>query len=105
KQLFLQAVCIFLALTVLFPLFWVISLALDPNPGLRPKGLIPSGATLDNFVDVIRQPTINPISFFDLAKNSFILAISSAAVSVLIAVAAAYAFSRLHFPGRTVLML
>jgi len=105
KQLFLQAICMFIALSVLFPLLWVFSLALDPTDRLRPAGLIPSGATLDNFVEVIRQPTINPISFFDLAKNSFMLASSVAIISVLLGVAAAYAFSRLHFRFRTVLML
>jgi arabinogalactan oligomer/maltooligosaccharide transport system permease protein len=105
KQLALQLICGFIALSVLLPLFWVLSLALDPTDRLRPAGLIPSGATLDNFVEVIRQPTINQISFFDLAKNSFLLASSVAAISVLLAVAAAYAFSRLHFRFRTVLML
>jgi len=105
KQLVLQAICIFIALSVLLPLLWVFSLALDPTDRLRPAGLIPSGATLDNFAEVIRQPTINPISFFDLAKNSFLLATSVAAISVLLAVAAAYAFSRLHFRFRSVLML
>jgi ABC-type maltose transport systems, permease component len=105
KQAVLQTICLFIAASVIFPLLWVLSLALDPTPGLRPRGLIPPGATLDNFVQVIRQPTINQISFFDLAKNSFILASSTATVSVLIAVTAAYAFSRLHFRLRTVLML
>ena len=105
KQLVLQAICIFIALSVLLPLLWVFSLALDPTDRLRPAGLIPSGATLDNFAEVIRKPTINPISFFDLAKNSFLLATSVAAISVLLGVAAAYAFSRLHFRFRSVLML
>ena len=105
KQILLQAICLFVALTVIFPLLWVLSLALDPAPGLRPKGLIPEGATLDNFVDVLRQPTTNPISFFDLAKNSFLLASTTAAISVAIAVTAAYAFSRLKFRLRSFLML
>ena len=105
KQAFLQAICIFIAASVIFPILWVLSLALDPTDRLRPVGLIPSGATLDNFVEVIRQPTINRISFFELAKNSFILASSTAAISIAIAVTAAYAFSRLRFRLRTILML
>jgi len=105
KQAFLQAICLFIAFSVLFPLLWVLSLALDPTDRLRPAGLIPTGATLDNFVEVIRQPTINQISFLELAKNSFILAASTATISILIAVTAAYAFSRLRFRLRTVLML
>ncbi|MEP7379427.1 MAG: ABC transporter permease subunit [Chloroflexota bacterium] len=105
KQILLQAICIFVAMSVLFPLLWVLGLSLDPTNPLRPSGIIPNGATLDNYIDVIRQPTINPISFFDLAKNSFILATTAATVSVVLAVAAAYAFSRLQFRGRQVLML
>ena len=75
KQALFQTICIFIALSCLLPLFWVLSLALDPADRLRPAGLIPTGATLDNFFEVLRQPTINPISFFDLAKNSFLLAV------------------------------
>jgi arabinogalactan oligomer/maltooligosaccharide transport system permease protein len=105
KQLALQAICLLIAFTVIFPMLWVLSLALDPADRLRPEGLIPSGATLDNFVEVLRQPTINDISFFELAKNSFILASSTAIISVGIAVFAAYAFSRLKFRLRTILML
>ena len=105
KQAILQAICLFIAFTVVFPLLWVLSLALDPTERLRPAGLIPTGASLDNFQEVIRQPTINPISFFELAKNSFILASSAAAISIVLAVFAAYAFSRLRFRLRTVLML
>ena len=105
KQALLQALCIFITLSVLFPLLWVVSLAIDPTDQLRPRSLIPAGATLDHFVDVIRQPTINPISFVDMAKNSFILASSTATISVLLAVFAAYAFSRLRFRLRSVLML
>jgi arabinogalactan oligomer / maltooligosaccharide transport system permease protein len=107
KQAVLQAVCIFIAFTVLFPIMWVFSLALDPRGLSRPDGLnlIPPGASLDSFVDVIRQPTSNPIGFLDLAKNSFILAISTSVISIGIGVSAAYAFSRLQFRGRQILML
>src|SRR3954468_2147063 len=104
-QLALQALCLFITATVLLPLLWVVSLAVDPSNALRPTSLIPSGATLNNFIDVLNQPTSNPISFWELAKNSFILAATSATISVLLAVTAAYAFSRLRFRGRTILML
>jgi arabinogalactan oligomer / maltooligosaccharide transport system permease protein len=107
RQALLQALCVFIAFTVLFPIMWVFSLALDPRGLPRPDGLnlIPPGASFDSFADVIRQPTSNPISFFDLAKNSFILAISTSVISIGIGVSAAYAFSRLQFRGRQVLML
>ena len=54
---------------------------------------------------MIAQPTSDPISFLELAWNSFVLASSVALFSVLIGVLAAYVFSRLKFPGRAVLMI
>ena len=107
KQAVLQALCVFVAFTVLFPIMWVVSLALDPRGLPRPDGLnlIPPGASLDSFVEVIHRPTTNPIDFLGLAKNSFILAVSTSTFSVAVGVSAAYAFSRLRFRGRQVLML
>ena len=107
KQAFFQALCVFVTFTVLFPIMWVVSLALDPRGLPRPEGLnlIPPGASLNAFVEVIQRPTTNPIDFLGLAKNSFILAISTSTFSVAIGVLAAYAFSRLRFIGRQALML
>jgi arabinogalactan oligomer/maltooligosaccharide transport system permease protein len=107
KQLVLQLICLVIAFTVIFPVLWIFSLALDPRNLSRPEGLnlIPQGASLKSFQDALAQPTGNPISFLELAFNSFKLAISTAVFSVLIGVFAAYAFSRLQFRGRQVLML
>jgi arabinogalactan oligomer/maltooligosaccharide transport system permease protein len=106
-QILLQLLCLLITFTVLFPVLWVVSLALDPRNLSRPDGLnlIPPGASLQAFADVIRQPTSNPVSFLELAFNSFKIAISAAVLSVLIGVMAAYAFSRLKFRGREVLMI
>ena len=104
-QILLQVLCIFVAVTVLFPIAWIFSLALDPRNLSRPTGLIPPGASLDAFARVLAQPTSDAISFLELARNSFFLASGVAAVSVLIGVLAAYAFSRLRFRFREVLMI
>ena len=107
KQLILQLLCIAIAFTVIFPMLWVVSLALDPRNLSRPDGLnlIPPGASLRAFADVIRQPTSNPVSFLELAFNSFKIAITASLFSVAIGVSAAYAFSRLSFRGRQILMV
>lgn len=107
KQALFQALCVFITFTVMFPILWVVSLALDPRGLPRPEGLnlIPPGASLDSFIEVLERPTTNPIDFLGLAKNSFILAISTSLFSVAIGVLAAYAFSRLQFRGRQILML
>jgi arabinogalactan oligomer / maltooligosaccharide transport system permease protein len=104
-QVFLQLICLLITATVLLPIVWIFSLALDPRNLSRPQGLIPPGASLDAFARVLAQPTSDQISFLELARNSFVLASSVALFSVLIGVLAAYAFSRLHFRGREVLMI
>jgi arabinogalactan oligomer / maltooligosaccharide transport system permease protein len=107
RQAVLQALCLVVLFTVMFPVLWVVSLSLDPLNRSRPQGLnlIPSGATLDAYIAALQQPTNNPISFLGLTLNSIKIAVGTSVVSVAIGVTAAYAFSRLRFRGREVLML
>jgi arabinogalactan oligomer/maltooligosaccharide transport system permease protein len=96
-----------ISFTVIYPLLWIVSISLDPRNISRPTTLtlIPPGASLAAYVRVIQQPTPNPVSWPQLAFNSLALAGGTALVSVLIGVFAAYAFSRLKFRGRQVLMI
>jgi len=107
RQALLQALCVFVLLTVLFPVVWVFSVSLDPLNRSRPEGLsiIPANASFAAYEQVIKQPTNNPITFVELLRNSLTVALGTSIVSVIIGVFAAYAFSRLRFRGREVLML
>ncbi|MDQ3689164.1 MAG: ABC transporter permease subunit [Chloroflexota bacterium] len=107
RQLLLHAFLLMVTATVLFPIAWILSMSLDPRGLSRPQDLtlIPPGATLDAFAQVIEQPTANPVSLPVLMFNSFKLAIGSAAVSLALGVLAAYAFSRLRFRFRQTLMI
>jgi arabinogalactan oligomer/maltooligosaccharide transport system permease protein len=107
RHLALQLICLGITATVVFPLMWIVSMALDPRNLSRPTDLtlIPPGASLDAFAKVLAQPTLNPVSFWQLALNSLFIAAVIALASVTIGVLAAYAFSRLKFPGRGVLMI
>jgi arabinogalactan oligomer / maltooligosaccharide transport system permease protein len=107
QQIILQIILLLITVTVLFPLVWIVSMALDPRNLARPDGLnlIPPGASFDAFAKVIAQPTSNPISFIGLALNSMKIAIFSAGIAVGIGILAAYAFSRLKFRGREGLMI
>ncbi|MGZ9159901.1 MAG: sugar ABC transporter permease [Candidatus Limnocylindrales bacterium] len=107
QQILLQILCLLIAFTVLFPILWVVSMSLDPRNISRPYELtlIPPGASLDAYARVWAQPSANEVSFLTLAKNSLLLATGTALFSVAIGVTAAYAFSRLRFPGRQVLMI
>ena len=107
RQALLQALCVFILLTVLFPVVWVFSVSLDPLNRSRPEGLsiIPANASFAAYEQVIKQPTNNPITFVELLRNSLTVALGTSIISVIIGVFAAYAFSRLRFRGREVLML
>jgi arabinogalactan oligomer / maltooligosaccharide transport system permease protein len=107
RQLAVQALLLFIAFTVVFPILWIVTLSLDPRNLSRPIDLklIPTGASLQAYIDVIKQPTNNKISFLGLTLNSLKLAAGTAAASVLVGVLAAYSFSRFRFKGREGLML
>ncbi len=106
RQLLLQLLCLAIAVTVLFPILWIVSMALDPT-NVRPTGLslIPKNASIQAFQTVIAQPTVNPVSFVQLALNSLLIAVLISFASVTIGVLAAYAFSRMRFRGREILMI
>jgi len=107
RQILYQLLCLFIAFTVIFPILWILSLSLDPRGLTRPDGLnlIPPGISFEAYANVLEQPTSNPVSFLELARNSFLVASLTAVAAVLIGVSAAYAFSRLNFRGREVLMV
>ena len=107
RQLLLQALCIAVALTVLFPLIYVFGVALDPRNIIRPDGLtfIPPNPSFAAFSNAIAKPSPNPISFVNLALNSMKLALTTSLISAGFGVSAAYAFSRLQFRLRSVLMI
>lgn len=105
QQLIIQAFLLFVAFTVLFPIMWIVSLSFDAS-GLRPEfSFIPAEFTLDAYKKILEQPTANPVSFTQLTFNSFKLAGGVSFFSVLVGILAAYAFSRMKFPGRELLML
>ncbi|MCU0495366.1 MAG: ABC transporter permease, partial [Chloroflexaceae bacterium] len=107
QQLILQLFCLTIAASVLFPVMWIVSLSLDPRNISRPTELtlIPPGASLTAYLDVLDRPTANDVTFAQLALNSFKLAAGVSFASVMIGVSAAYAFARFKFAGRQALMI
>ncbi len=103
----LQIFLLIVLATILFPVLWIVSMSLDPRDFSRPQGLsiVPPGATLNSYQTVLTEPSPNPVTFFQLLRNSLIVAGGTAFGSVIIGMTAAYAFSRLIFPGRKIGML
>ncbi len=97
--------------TVLFPIMWIFSLALDPRNIGQPLELrlIPPGASLQAFDKVLLQPfellckdpsnLSSCMTFGTLLKNSLIVALGTSLVAVILGSSAAYAFSRFALSG------
>ncbi len=117
KQIGLQLFLLAVTATVLFPILWILSMALDPRNIDKPLmlTLIPPGASLDAFKRVLFEPfqllcsdpgdPSSCMTFGLLLKNSLIVALGTSVLAVLLGCTAAYAFSRFKFIGRKMGML
>lgn len=106
RQLLLQLLCILIAAEVLFPIMYVITLSLSSKE-TRPSSLelFPKEISFIAYKQVLDRPTANPVTFLELLRNSFLLSVGVGLTALLVAVSAAYAFSRFKFKMRQVLMV
>ena len=86
--------------TTLFPLYWLLVLALTPNQQINDMGFVPKGFNPAVFVEIFQR-----LPFHRFMINSFVLAILTTAIVLVLASLAGYVFGRLEFPGRRPLML
>ncbi len=117
KQIFLQIFLLAVTASVLFPILWIFSMALDPRDIDKPLSLtlIPPGASFKAFEKVLFEPfnllckdPSNPAScmtFGKLLANSLLVALGTSVAAVVLGSSAAYAFSRFKFIGRQAGML
>ena len=102
RQIVFNAILIIVCLIVLYPVLWVLMMAITPNEiaGVS-SSLIPQQVTFDNFIDVVsRVDDYGNHLFLHQLKNSVLVAAITTALGVLLACTAAYGFSRLNFVGR-----
>jgi arabinogalactan oligomer / maltooligosaccharide transport system permease protein len=97
KRLVVHAILVFSCVVAIYPLLQVITISLRPGDRLfsTDLGLIPQGATLQSYSDVLFHS-----DFFIWVYNSLVVATTAAIIGVCFAVPAGYAFSRFKFPGR-----
>ncbi len=100
KKALLFTGIVFLVVFCLFPIVWMLVVSFSKSPSFLVKGHF--SFTLQNYADILR---IKSMHFMDYLRNSFIVAIVSAAFTTLIASFAAYAVSRINFKGRAVLII
>jgi len=99
RAMFVVAAVFFLV-TTLFPLYWLVVLALTPAEAISNVGLLPNGFNPAAFVTVFEK-----VPFHWYVFNSFVLGLLTTIVVLFLASLAGYVFGRLDFPGKTPLML
>lgn len=90
-----------LAVWTIFPILMTLSISFKSKADVfADPGLIPSNPTLEGYRSVIEQQGFQGAFF-----NSVIVGLGTAALTLLLAVPAAYAFARFRFRGRHLLLL
>jgi arabinogalactan oligomer/maltooligosaccharide transport system permease protein len=106
RQLLIQVLCLFILFSVMFPIMYIVTLSLSSKT-TRPSSLqlIPTEISFTAYKQVLDHPTGNPVTFTELLRNSVALSVGVGLVALLVAVTAAYSFSRFNFKMREVLMV
>jgi arabinogalactan oligomer/maltooligosaccharide transport system permease protein len=97
KRILIHLVLIIACAVAIYPVLRVITVSLRPTGSVFSMDLsiIPPGATLDSYSYILTQT-----DFWQWLGNSLIVSVVTAAVALLLAAPAAYAFSRFKFAGR-----
>lgn len=83
----------------LIPVLWIMSLSLKDPSTLADGNFVPTKWSLANYRGIFKQ-TI----FTDALRNSIGIALIATIIAVALAAMAAYAISRLDFPGKTAIL-
>lgn len=108
RQLLLQLALVAIAVTVLFPVVWIVAMSTDQRslPQYTELVLIPEGFSLQAFEKLLFEPfPTNDLPFWQMLANSLFVALGTALLSVVLGASAAYAFSRFKFIGRKIGLL
>lgn len=91
------ALCTLLAVTMLLPLVWMLSIALKSNGDINqiPPAFFPKEFDWSNFVNGPNQ-----IDFYQLLLNTVIVTVASTVGAVASSMVVGYGISRIEFPGR-----
>ena len=90
----------------LIPLYWALNISLqtDAQVGSRPSHYFPSSPTLRNFRTLLTGDGEVPGQIRRASLNIFVECGAATVVTVLLATLAAYAFARMRFRGRGILL-
>ena len=105
KQVRLFIILILLVL-VLLPIYWMVNTSFKPQNEIfkTPPTIFPEKATLSNYVSLVVGDLASSISFMTYFKNSLIVSVATVILTLILATPAAYAFSRVPFIGKKMLI-
>ncbi|HHW47754.1 MAG TPA: carbohydrate ABC transporter permease [Clostridiaceae bacterium] len=99
SKLLSQILMIIMTFSIIMPLYFMFTNSFkERHQYVRDALSLPSPFTLQNYIEAFRGK-----NFVEWFKNSIILTFCSAAVTMVIALLAAYAFAKLHFKGKRLL--
>ncbi len=99
KNIMLSLGTLFVLGFCLVPFVWMVIISLSKRPDFLIRNISPF--TLANYIDVL---SLENLHFLDYLKNSVVVAGGTAIVSGVIGALAAYAVSRISFPGKIALI-
>lgn len=97
---------VFYLLFALIPFGWMLTASLEPQTSLYREHLsyLPDPLTFSNYTALFRADPIAGTNFPRYFENSLVVVICTVILSLLIAVPAAYGFSRYRFFGKNVIL-
>ncbi len=90
---------IVIVIGALFPVLWIVSLSLKPADQLGDNNFIPRDVTFENYRGIFRDDL-----FTSALVNSIGIALIATLIAIVLAAMAAYALTRLDFPGKTAIL-
>lgn len=103
-----HAVALLVVVVALAPVLWLVIASVTPSPDLlaRPLRWVPAHLDLSRYADVLTGSADSPAGAFRQAMvNSLVVAAGTVVLSVTVGTFGAYAFARLRFRGRRVVLL
>jgi multiple sugar transport system permease protein len=94
----------FLCVFAIAPMAWMLSTSLKTSAEqfLTPPRWIPQEPTLENYIRVLRPNRLSGTNFTVYFINSLFVSLATTILALIVALPAAYAFSRFEFPGKNV---
>ncbi len=101
RQLLTQLILVVIAMYVILPIWGIARLAFDGSLVSRPTEfrLLPKEFSMKSFLAVLDRP-YQSVSFGILFRNSMVVSISAALISLVLGASLAFSLARFRFPGR-----